>query len=122
MHHHSLEVDVLDPDLSRFHVLADVLDCSFEELLDQLVALGPEYLLVVLQELEVARPQVNLGGVVPDRLLEDLGGVLDCVLKFNSLLGILASWALLGLLILNEEVSVTSNVRRVNRVSLTYLL
>jgi len=47
-------------------VLADVLDCSFKELLDQLVAFGPEELLVVLQELDITRPQVNLGGVVPD--------------------------------------------------------
>jgi len=120
--HLCLEVDVLDPDLSRFHVLADVLDCSFKELLDQLVALGPEDLLVVLQELDIARPQVNLGGVVPDRLLEDLRSFLDCALELSGLLGVLAGWALLSLLILDEEVGVASNVRRINRVPLTYLL
>ena len=121
MEHLSLEVNILDPDLGRFHMLPNGLNCPLKELLDQLVSLRPKNLLVVLVELKVARPQVDLGGVVPDRLLEDLGSLLDCADEFSGLLGVLTWSALKCLLILHKKVGVACYITRVNRVTLTDL-
>ena len=62
----SLEIDVLLPDRGGFHVLSDTLNCAFEHLLDLLVGVLAQRRMVMLQEGQIAFPEVDLGRVVAE--------------------------------------------------------
>ena len=58
--HLSLKIYILDPNLCRFHVLANVLDSSLEKYLQIGLALWSKLLLIFLVELKIACPEFHL--------------------------------------------------------------
>ena len=58
--HLSLKIYILDPYLSRFHVLANVLDSSLKKLLQISLTLWSKLLLIFLVELKIASPKFHL--------------------------------------------------------------
>lgn len=65
-----LEVDVLLPDRSRFHVLSNTLNCPLKDLLNLIIGIGAKSLRVLKKEVKVAFPKVNLRCIIAERALE----------------------------------------------------
>ena len=60
----SLKVNVLQPDRGCLHMLANTVYGTLENLFDLLVSVRAQQRVVILQEAQVALPQIDLGGVV----------------------------------------------------------
>lgn len=78
-----LEVDILLPDCPCFHVTTNALNGAFKYLLNLFVGIGPQVMVLFLEEREVIVPQVYLTGVVAKGALVDFLGLSDSLHLVN---------------------------------------
>ena len=92
---------------------ANALNGAFKDLFDLIVRLGSQVLVVLLEEVEIAVPQVDLAGIVAERAFVDFLGLCDGQ-------RLIALW--IALLALHEQRDVRHHVCGVDRVLVANLL
>lgn len=108
-----LEVDILLPNRTCFHVLAHALDGSLKNLFDLVVCILSNNLTVILKEGKIAVPEVDLGGVVAQGVLKDLLCLRDGFATDASVLASVLTSIVLTWLTRDEQSNVSGEIVRI---------